>query len=194
MFEQFAPLSWVLAGFAGLVAAVAVFALFSGAYSRWVRARYDRGLYERSGFVDPMAKTFENKRIFLTEFCLPSDSYIAGKAFTNCELIGPANIFLRVGNFVADQKLPLCDTVIIVDKTPFNAVIFDNCSFRDCSFKRITILLSSEEYINFKHLNWLNWITLASEEPMLPGISRPTQPEAIAPPQPSEHTGDETRQ
>lgn len=182
MFQHYAPLSWVLAGFAGLVVSVVAFAVFSLAYGRWVRSRYNRRLYEKTGFVDPMAKTFEDKRIFLSEFCLPSDQFIEGKTFINCEIIGPALLYLRRDNKAYEQKLPYCDAVVLRrNRIFYNGIVLDNCTFRASSFKRITLIASEDEYPLIKDLEWLNWIGDEVQQPLIPGLE-PSQAEASAPP------------
>jgi hypothetical protein len=161
IFDQYAPLSWVLAGFAGLATAVVLYAIFAWAYGRVIRSQYDRSLYERTGFVDPMAKTFENRRIFLADFILPSAPHLAEKAFINCEIIGPANLLLRGGNSIATQRLPYCDGLVIPSSTKnyYNFLIVDNCSFRDCSFKRCTVAITDMEYESFgKTIDFVNWL------------------------------------
>jgi hypothetical protein len=172
MFQQYAPLSWVFAGFAGLSLSVLCFATYSWAYLRIIRARYDSRLYERSGFVDPMAKTFENRRIHLSDFVLPSTPLIAGKAFINCEIIGPANLLFRVGNSVAEQKLPFVDGWLLRPdvKNFYNCIVIDSCTFRECSFKLCTLVLMEPEYQNFSHLDWINWLNAPGTEAMLPGM------------------------
>lgn len=191
-FQHFAPLSWVLAGFSGLIGAVLLYALFAWAFGRVIRARYDRSLYERTGFVDPMAKTFENKRIFLSDFVLPSAAHIAEKAFINCEIIGPANLFLRQGNSIATQKLPFCDGFIVPSsaRNMYNFIVIDNCSFRDCSFKLCTVGLLDVEYHAFgQSLGWVNWLNPPEEQlQMLPLADEgpALDAAAVAPPPPSD--------
>ena len=181
VFAQYSPLSWVVAGFLGLITSVAAFAVFSWAYGRWIRSKYNSYLYARSGYVDPMAKTFENKRIFLNEFCLPSEPYIQGKAFINCDIVGPANLILRFNNQLADQLLPVCDAVLIrPDASPLNGIIMDNCTFRGCSFKRISILVPQHTYPDFAQLSWLRWLNIEDDEPQLPGIDATPDEETVS--------------
>lgn len=185
LFSEYAPFSWVAAGFAGLLLGGLVLSLFAWSYGKWVRSKYDRSLYERTGFVDPMAATFENKRIFLADFCLPSDPHIEGRTFINCEIVGPTNLYLRKGNNITEQKLPIVDAVVLnVDKRFFNGVIVDNCTFRRCAFKRTTIMMLPAEYEAYSRLEWLNWIS-TPDEPELQLAGGPNQPEgpALPPPQ-----------
>lgn len=196
MFQQYAPLSWVLAGFGGLTVAVFAFAIFSLAYGSWVKSRYNRSLYEKSGFVDPMAKTFEDRRIFLSEFCLPSDQYIQGKTFINCEIIGPAILFFRNGNQAYEQRLPICDAIVIRGSHYHNAITLDNCTFRGCSFKRVTLAVTESQVPDVRSVDWLHWISEYPEQAEFPGLDgAPTTPlreEPLPPPPPD--TGEKTTQ
>ncbi|MBX3576521.1 MAG: hypothetical protein KF723_04885 [Rhizobiaceae bacterium] len=176
----YAPLSWVVGGFAGFLLGGIGLSFYAWARGRWIRAKYDNNMYQRSGFVDPMAATFENKRIFLADFVLPSDPHISGKTFINCEIIGPANLFVRFENSVGEQKLPYCDGVVVAHGRNFsNGIIVDSCVFRGCSFKRITIMVTEEGYINTKQ-PFINWITVPVEQPTLPGIPPPGAAPAVA--------------
>lgn len=186
-FERHAPFSWVAAGFLGFLLFAAGYALISWARAKWVRAKYDHSLYKRTGFVDPMAATFENKRIFLSDFVLPSDPYIFGKTFINCEIIGPANLFLRGNYQVNEQRLPAVDAVALNgDKLFHNGITVENCTFRACSFKRITLMMLPHEYGQYRSLDWLNWISRPSDEqPSIPGLAQPSIAE-VKPNKPSD--------
>lgn len=175
IFAEFSPASWVAAGFAGFLLYVSGYAIYAWARERVVRSKYNQNLYERTGFVDPMAATFENKRIFLSDFVLPSDAFVQGKTFINCEIVGPANLFLRGNYQVHEQRLPNVDAVVLNgDRSFHNGIIIEDCTFRGCSFRRITLMMLPHEYERYAALEWLNWISRpADEQPMLPGLSTP---------------------
>lgn len=163
-FSEYSPASWVAAGFAGLLLFVIIYALFVWAFSKWQRTKYDRNLYDVSGFVDPMKSTFEDKRIFLGNFLLPSDPYLEGKTFINCEIIGPANLFMRRNCQINEHKLPVSDAIVLNEDASFyNGVTLDNCTFRKCSFRRITIMAPPMGYESMKQLPWFKWISTPIE-------------------------------
>lgn len=175
IFQHHAPLSWVVSGFAGLSFALLTYAIYAWANAKLIRSRYNRELYEKTGFVDPMANTFEDRRIFLAEFCLPSDPYLSGKTFVNCEIIGPSVLFLRWSNRVDEHQLPNCDAIVLRGRSYHNAITVDRCTFRGCSFKRITVMVLPEEFDKSKELDWLNWLAEPQEQPFLPGMLSPTE-------------------
>ena len=92
--NEYGPISWVAAGILGALLASIVFAVASSARLRWIRAHYNAQLIKRSGFVDPLATTFHNKRIHLSDFVEPANSFIEGKTFVDCDIVGPAIIYL----------------------------------------------------------------------------------------------------
>lgn len=169
LFHQYAPFSWVAAGFGGMLIVALSYAVYARAYARFIRAKYDAKMFAGGTFADPMAKTYENRRIFLNEFCLPSFPLIENKTFINCEIIGPSNIVLEYGNNVQEVRYPISDAVLMKPNHQlFNAIIVRNCVFRQCSFQRITFLVPHSEYEMAKHWAGFNWITENSPQSILP--------------------------
>ncbi len=167
---RFAPLSYIGAGLIGSLILAFGYYVVSHARARWVRTKYDNVMMQRGGLVDPMMKIFERKRIYLSEFALPSHPVIEGKTFIDCEIIGPANILFEFGNNVNDQKIPRCDAVVIAaNRSFYNGFQFRNCTLRGCSLQRITLFITEDEFPKVQSVDWLNWITYAppSDEPYL---------------------------
>lgn len=163
LFSDYSPVSWVGAGVLGFLVFCFGFFVYAHARFRLVQARYNERSLEIGATADPLAKVFEKKRIFLNQFAMPSNPFINGKTFVDCEIIGPANIFLASGNRVDEPQLPSCDgAVLSPNATSFNSYSFINCAFRRCSFQRINFFISDEEYQNapnIRGLDWINWIT-----------------------------------
>lgn len=161
MLEQFEPLSWVIAGFFGLGFGVGLFALSAWARGKWVRSSYDSRMLAQGGAVDPLEKTFERKRIYLNEFCLPSHPLVEDKTFIDCEIIGPANILFVSGNNITQGRYPVCDAVRLKEDLIPNAncYLFRDCIFRGCNFSRITFFVPHQETEMFRNYNLVRWIT-----------------------------------
>jgi hypothetical protein len=171
LFSNYAPLSWIIAGFVGLISYAMSIALIGIGRSRSVRARYDAEFMRESGGVDPMANVFESKRIFLGDFVLPSNPIIQGKTFVNCEIVGPANIYLHYGNGVDNPQEGLVDAVALSGERVFyNGIIARNCRFRACTFHRVTLFFHPNEVEGNQELKWLNWISPLPQQTMIPGL------------------------
>ena len=161
MFSDYAPLSWVIAGFSGLLVYAACVAMHGFGRHRTVRSRYDEKFLSGTGGVDPLSKVFEGKRIFLNDFILPSNPLVNGKTFVDCEIVGPANIYLDHDNNINEIQAGKVDAVALSGKNQFiNGFVFTSCTFRKCTFHRITLFFHPEEarLIAGLDLNWLNWI------------------------------------
>jgi len=160
VFSQYAPLSWVVAGFAGLfIYALAVF-IYGTGQQRSVRSRYDSNFMQESGGVGPMLRVFEGKRVYLNDFVLPSNPLVDGKTFVDCEIVGPTNMYLEFDNKINDIRPGLVDTVALSGEKVFlNGVRFRNCIFRGCTFHRVTLFIRPEEVPFQMRLEWLNWIS-----------------------------------
>jgi hypothetical protein len=160
-FDSYAPLSWVLAGFAGVTFVVLANLGWQWAKRIGVRAKYDARLLASGSVINPLDKTFEGKRIYINDFTLPSHALIDGKTFIDCEIVGPANLFWQPGNIANEIKPPRCDAVYLEPGVQFfNGYTLRNCIFRGCSFQRITLFIGTADYENVKNHELLNWITM----------------------------------
>ena len=186
MFSEYAPFSWVAAGFAGLVIYTLCVFLYGSGQIRVVRSKYDAKFMSETGGVDPLALVFEGKRIFLNDFVLPSNPNVIGKTFVNCEIVGPANIFLEANNSINNIVPGMIDAVCLEPGKPFrNGFAFRNCAFRGCTFHRVTLFFTLYEADENRNLDWLNWITVVPKL-QLTDDPKPSQIEDQTDPEPSE--------
>jgi len=91
LFADYAPFSWVGMGLLGFLMMAASLALIGVMRSRFQLVAL-RNKVAVADFVDPMAKTFERKRIHIRDLQPPLQGHITNKVFIDCDLIGPANI------------------------------------------------------------------------------------------------------
>lgn len=170
---EYAPLSWVAIGFMGLFGYAGCVALYGIGQRYNVRARYDAKFMAETGGVDPLSKVFEGKRIFLNDFVLPSNPFVDGKSFVDCEIVGPANIYLAMNNDIRDVKPNRVDAVALSGTNPFfNGFTFRSCTFRNCTFHRVTLFFHPSEVSGIQHLDWLNWISPLPPQQLLPGLAQ----------------------
>jgi hypothetical protein len=159
IFSQYAPLSWVVAGFVGVLLWSVTRLIWNWAYQIKIRAQYDARFLERSGNYNPLDLTFEKKRIYLDDFALPSHTIINGKTFIQCEIIGPASVYFAGSNNAVDIRPPIIDGVWLHPDARYNAGFqFHNCIFRDCSFQRVTMFASIENFELWNNNTSVNWI------------------------------------
>jgi hypothetical protein len=165
IFSQYAPLSWVVAGFLGVGLGVLFRLIWHWAGQMKVRAKYDALQLEKGSLITPLDLTFERKRILVNDFVLPSHPFIDGKTFIDCDIVGPACIYFSSNNQANPIRPPKVDAVWLEPGAKFNnGFIFTNCIFRNCSFQRITIFASVENFHAWKDLDSVNWISIPPTE------------------------------
>lgn len=176
MFSEYAPFSWVAIGFVGLFFYAVCVALYGFGMSRAVKSKYDAKFMQETGGVDPLSKVFEDKRIYLNDFVLPSSPVIDSKTFVGCEIVGPANIYMTEDYRISDIRPGLVDAVVLEGKNHFNnGYIFRNCTFRGCTFQRVTLFFLPDAAISHSNLDWLNWITPMPAQASLQFEEQPSQ-------------------
>lgn len=162
LFQQYSPLSWVVAGFAGVAVWVALYVAWQWGFYWRVRARFNAAMLERGSVLNPMKQLFTDERIFINDLVLPSYPIIHGKTFVNCDLIGPGCIYFYVNTTAQPIRYPRIDAVWVAPKAKptsmANAFFFDQCTFTNCSFQRITLLvdISRQDWKDNPHLNWIS--------------------------------------
>jgi len=121
--STYAPLSWVASA---LISSV----LFMLGYWFWANARvsvsrrqFVQALHANTTAINPLAKSFEKARIKISDLIDPFDRSVRNKTFTDCDLIGPANIlFEGVGNLTG-MAFSNCDLVMVNKNFVPNTVI-----------------------------------------------------------------------
>jgi hypothetical protein len=156
----------------------AVSAVRAWALSRRARTRLDERALEH-GSANPMRKQFQDERIYLNDFVLPSNPVVERKTFVDCDFIGPAIIYFQFGNKIDELRPPRCDAVYLhPGKDFFNGFVFRHCHFRGCSFQRVTVVVGDADYPDFESTQWLNWITLTPKDRAEPQLQLTAKPPA----------------
>lgn len=165
IFSQYAPLSWIAAGIAGAAVWTVIRLVWVWGYKIKIRAQYDAKFIEHGGTFNPLDLTFERQRIYLNDFALPSFPLIEGKTFIECEIIGPAIVYFKSSNLAVPIKPPKVDAVWLNPTAQMaNHFTFDNCIFRNCSFQRITLFASIENFYLWKDNPNINWLSIAPSQ------------------------------
>jgi hypothetical protein len=177
LFQQAAPASWVYAALAGWVLTIASLALLAYARGRTQLTRFRQDVFDHTR-INPLAAHFTNERIRMVDLAPPVGAMIRGKAFIDCEIIGPANVMFDNCNFQQNSGEIVDAIVIKPGLLPKNGFGFQNCTFQRCRFYLVTFMVPEPNLSSFMAWNWtgLNWIT------ELPGQAEPPLP--LPPPQP----------
>ena len=152
--------------------AVASFGLAQAA--RWklyrLESKHRARLMGDSSLFDPMARVYENKRLYLRDLAPLGRRQVRGKTFINCEIIGPGTAVLLLqsdstkpphafkGNNTFDVDCIEIDHAV----ESYLAIAFWDCDFTDCNFYHMSLLFLTRQN------DTLHWITKDSRQALLP--------------------------
>jgi hypothetical protein len=160
VFSQYAPLSWVVAGFVGALIVVLIYAVWG-----FVRWRMIVGSIQAKAAsphaVNPLDSTFQSKRIHVPALAPPVGGVIAGKSFIDCEIVGPATIIWDRCTYNDNLGYVVDGAVIKHPRIARNGFVFKNCNFTRCKFYMLTVLVTEAAYPYFSGAHWggINWVS-----------------------------------
>lgn len=160
--SQYAPFSWVFAGFVGAVLWSGVYVLYGLGKNLRLRAKWASDRMRDGDRIDPMESIFQNKRININDLVNPYNQVVIGKKFINCELIGPANLLIIFKNAkFHGNHFDQSDAVEIGDDAvPQNAIGFFGCDFEGCRFFKVSMLFQQSSRTGADLLIAdLHWVT-----------------------------------
>lgn len=141
--EEFAPFSYLLAGFIGAALVAIVFACWASFRSATANARYLNELKKPASAINPLDESFNKKRIEISDLADPVTNVVKDKTFTNCQLVGPRTAVFLGCTFQEGFSHEGCDFATFDDqgKPPsvYNIQIFHNCTFRNCRYFRLVM-------------------------------------------------------
>ncbi len=159
-FTEYAPLSWVVAGFSGAFLFLFLVLLYQG----FVRVKLRNDLFTRlsrsTDAVNPLDRAFHEKRIQIRDILPPVGKRITGRSFLDCDIVGPANLVIWSGNSINNPGGECVDAVLLKeDVTPLNGIVLHDCDFRNCKFYNITFLVYPGQYEGFDSHLRVPWVT-----------------------------------
>ena len=93
---QFGAFGWLTVALLTFFLAAAAFTLIARAGLWKIEARNRARLSGDSSPFDPMARVYENKRLYLRDLAPLGRRQVLGKKFINCEIIGPGTVVLAI--------------------------------------------------------------------------------------------------
>ena len=148
--REYAPLSWVLAGFGGLIAASIVMAIGAWTYSRFMLARRTAEIIENSR-VNPLMDRFDRETIRMIDFYHPHYVPHENKDFRNCEIIGPGMVyfegFTAHGCFFRHVQI----VVVATNQELWGMTYFKDAKIIDCKLTNLTLVMNQVTYDSLDH-------------------------------------------
>ena len=160
--EPWGPIGWWAAGLCGALLAGLLFVLFAVAYAKVIDARLKRRVYGSNDRLNPREAFFENKSIKIADLAYPFAPIVLRKTFLKCDLVGPCNIVLTGNTEITGCGGDINQAAIINLKANdriFNAIVFHDCTIRECNVFQVTFLVQEDIYQRFsagyRNLPWI---------------------------------------
>ncbi len=174
--EPYAPFAYFLASIITGIAFAILLWVALKVRDQWIAGTFRKQWLKQADSVNPLDLEFQRKQISLIEIIDKSTRTIKNKKFTDCNLIGPANIMLYRGCTFFDISFVNCDFVCVYSKNKKSALIYnviplDHVKIQGGSLVNCTIFVSQDELNLFKDQPNMRFITLTGDE-KLDGILR----------------------
>jgi hypothetical protein len=158
-------------------AASLFFFIYSTGKMRSAIANYS-DMMARTATVNTLADLFTKQRINMADFFHPFYRAVRNVKFQDCEMFGPALIFLS-GCRLDSVTMTNCDIVVLSDDAqPRTLTRFDNCTFERCPFYLVTIFLTYDQAAQIREMMGGRELNVISQK----GERTPSSVSAMSPP------------
>ena len=139
--NQYAPLSWVLSFFVGMLILTLILAGLARFYVWITEAKYNIVRSSNPSSINPLEDVFQKQTINIMDFKMPTLEFVIGKKFIGCHLLGPATIYLK-NSSLTDSTFAFCDFIKIPNNSIVQNIIpFDDLEVRNSLLINLTILV-----------------------------------------------------
>jgi hypothetical protein len=163
--EVWSPLSWVVAGFLGMLIAAVIYAIAARARLWFVNAKATDEFYRQPDRINPLDDTFRDRRLSIANLAPPFEPVIRRKTFIDCELIGPANAGLSATvpgagtmngvHFINCNACKVRDNIFVS-----TGIMFEDCTFIRGKIFRVTFFIMESGYDHIRNsMPGMNWLT-----------------------------------
>lgn len=144
---------WFSAGLIGFFLSSVGFALISRTKLWRIESKRQAMLLGEGSAFDPMARVYENKRLYLKDLAPLGRNNVDRKKFVNCEIIGPGNIVVclmapgdtHYPQFAKNIYHDVDFIQIDLDRQTRNAIYFNGCDFDGCNFYTLNLLFYNRQ-------------------------------------------------
>jgi uncharacterized membrane protein YeaQ/YmgE (transglycosylase-associated protein family) len=157
LIDQFGWFGWWVAGLLGALVTALFLLSLAWMHYAWVHARTRQKWSEQVDDFNPLDDDFRTKRMKIYDLMHPLSKRITGKRLYDCELIGPANVFLFQDSRFYRVGFMDCTVVVLwPDATgrlfPGNSVVVERTEMHGGSIWGATLLIPPHSLVPF--LRW----------------------------------------
>jgi hypothetical protein len=148
--SKYGPIAWASAGIASYLLLVCGYWIYAKARGSLAATKFSEGR-DKLSTINPLQGVFANQRIRLSDFYNTFFQATKNAKFTDCELLGPAAIYLFGSTKLEHAFFSNCEAVLLKNNTTVvGATVFDSCIFERCKFFGVTFFMSREMLIHFR--------------------------------------------
>lgn len=148
----------------GATIAVGFLSLYAFARKKFAESAAIARWSEKVDAVNPLDTAFNNKRISVSDLANPITRRISGKKFTECELVGPANLVLLNNIRVFGVGFGECDVVVGRDNVYIaNAIAAEDIQVVGGMIYRCTIIIPPNLVSTFSAMPGVTFLTLTGD-------------------------------
>jgi hypothetical protein len=153
LFQAAGPIAWLVIGVCVAAAIAATFFLIKLGYRQSAEAAYLQALSQPRSMVNPLADSFSDQVIRLSDLYLPRRQVHSKKLFKRCKLVGPGAIALLRGNYVSNAFIEAGSPIVLTENATLTGVlVLEDCTVEDCEFIGITLLMNEDSGEKFKEM------------------------------------------
>lgn len=149
--SQYGVFGWCCVALGSFVLLSAGGLAFSAARLKWVQTRLIKEWPKFDDSINPLESKFSDKRIKISSLAHPITRKIFGKIFTECELVGPADVLMVGKNDFNGVRFLNCNVIPCkAGVTIFNAVMFSDIHMINGELSSCNLFLSEDVARDFE--------------------------------------------
>ena len=163
----YGPIGWLFAGFAAALATVLILLMFAWLRYAWIKASATRKWKEQSSDVNPLDDVFHKKAIKIQSFTNPFTKRISNKKFYDCELIGPAIIYIHTNNSFIGNTFYFCDMIVLNPNRKAivqTAIALETTEIHHSKIIGCTLMIEKAVANEFKKIQGAEFLTVDPDE------------------------------
>lgn len=148
---QFGAIGWLLSGLVAAVMMAVIILLGAISRNAWIRGSATAKWSREVDSVNPMDRQFINRRINLSDLVDPIQSVVAYKDISQCDILGPANIWIGGASSLIRTGFINCDFVALSGGEEIaNCIALIDVSINRCRLYKVTVYVPAERVAEFE--------------------------------------------